>query len=627
MPPTPPRLKQLLGLATDLRRLATDQRDEVAIRARLLGNKLPSIAQGLRYIAKKDKGEILSIGRFIEQNALTRPEAAALLYEDRRYSHREFHEQSNRFANLLAARGVGKGDVVGVLVENRPELLFAVAGIVKLGAIAATINTRQRGRVLEHSFKVAKARAFVIGEELWDAFAEVRPALGQGGEAVAAERVLWLRDGGSAKVPASATDAEAALATAPATTPSQLAQVTLGDPCFYVYTSGTTGLPKASIMSHFRWAKAAGVFGHAAMALKADDTLYVPLPLYHNNALTVAWGSASSSGAAIALRRKFSVSHFWDDVRKFRATSFVYIGELCRYLLNQPARSDDRFHAVTRIVGNGLRPDIWRAFKERFGIDEIYEFYAASEGNIAFVNLLNLDCTVGFCPAKYALVKYDIDRDEPVRDAQGHLIPVARGEVGLLVAEVNERYAFDGYTDKAASEKKLFRNAFQPGDAWFNSGDLMRDQGFRHAQFVDRVGDTFRWKGENVSTNEVAEVVNGFPQIAETTVYGVTVPGADGRCGMAALVTRVPAEELDFAGLARHVRAQLPAYAVPVFLRVCPELEVTGTFKQVKSELKAQGFDLTKVGEPTYVLLPKAEAYVPLTAEVERKIRAGEISL
>jgi citronellyl-CoA synthetase len=588
--------------------------------ARLIGRKLPMIVKGLRMIGKTDRTEVLSIGSMIEQNAKLRPNAIAILYEDRRYTHRELHEISNQWANWLASRGIGKGDVVSVLVENRPETLFVIAGVVKLGAIAAVINTKQRGRTLQHSLAVAKARMHVVGEELWDSFVEVRDAIGS----PTTDQVAWVREDAK-KAPGSALDATTAVAQTAKTTPAALAEVRLGDPCFYIYTSGTTGLPKASIMSHNRWTKAAGAFGMSALALTENDVLYLALPLYHNNALTVAWASATAGGAALAIRRKFSVSHFWDDVRRFGATAFVYIGELCRYLLNQPPRADDRNHSVRRICGNGLRPDIWKQFKSRFGIDEVYEFYAASEGNIAFVNLLNVDCTVGLCPAPYALVKYDVDRDEPVRGPDGQMIRVGRGEVGLLIGEVSERYAFDGYTDKAASEKKLFRDVFRKGDVWFNSGDLLRDQGFRHAQFIDRVGDTFRWKGENVSTNEVAEALNTFHQVAESTVYGVQIPGTDGRCGMAALVLRCPVKEFDLDGFARHVESQLPAYARPLFLRVSPELEVTGTFKQVKSELRRAGFDPQLVDEPLYVILPKQSKYVPLTKDQHKSIASGEI--
>ncbi|MCE9571760.1 MAG: long-chain-acyl-CoA synthetase [Deltaproteobacteria bacterium] len=588
--------------------------------ARLLGRKLPFIVRGLKLIGA-DRTTKMSIGTFLEQNARERPDGCAILFEDRRWTHRELNTQSNQWANLLASRGIGQGDVVAVLLENRPEMLAAIGGVVKLGAIAAVVNTRQRGAILAHSFTVAKATTFIVGEELWDAFAEVRAQAG----APPASRVLWLAEHERAAAPKDTTDAALAVAGAATTTPAIMATLTLADPCFYIYTSGTTGLPKASVMSHNRWIKAAGAFGMAGLAMRPDDVLYLALPLYHNNGLSVAWGAAATAGAAIALRRKFSASQFWDDVRRYDATAFVYIGEFCRYLLNQTPSLKDRDHKVRRIAGNGLRPDIWHQFKERFGIEEVYEFYAASEGNVAFVNLLNRDATVGLCPAPYAMVKYDIDRDQVVRNSDGRLIRVGRVEVGLLIAEVSERYAFDGYTDKTASEKKLLRDVFKVGDCWFNSGDLMRDQGFRHAQFVDRIGDTFRWKGENVSTNEVAEVINTFPQIAESTVYGVQVPGSDGRCGMAALVLRSPDEPLDLAAFARHVQGQLPNYAWPLFLRVRPALDTTGTFKQMKGDLRKQGYDPAQVGEPLFVMPPRHSAYVPLAAPLYQEIAGGHL--
>ena len=584
-------------------------RAQAATRLRRLGRKLPMLAKGLALTQKSNKQEPLAIGTYIARNAKQWPNRTALLFEDRRYTHKEFDDHANRWANALAARGIKKGDAVAMFVDNRPELLFAVAGTVKLGAIAAMINSRQHGRALEHSLRVSKAKLVVVGEELWEAFAEVQGATDA--------PVVWLADRGG---PAPITDIAAELTS---TAPPH-ADVRLGDPCFYIYTSGTTGLPKASIMSHFRWVKGGGAFGIAALELGPDDVMYVPLPLYHSNALVVAWASAAMSGAALALRRKFSVTHFWDDVRKYSATAFIYIGELCRYLMNNPPSPRDRDHRVRKIVGNGLRPDIWKQFKARFGIEEVYEFYSASEANLAFVNLMNLDCTIGFCPVEYALVRYDIDKDEAVRGADGRLVRVARGEVGLLLARVSKKYPFDGYTDPKASEKKLLRDVFAPGDCWFNSGDLLRDQGFRHAQFVDRVGDTFRWKGENVSTNEVAEVMNAFDGVAETTVYGVKVPGTDGRAGMAAVVARVPVDKLDFAALSRYLRAELPAYAVPLFLRFQDALETTGTFKQVKGELRTQGFDPGAVAEPLYVLV-RGE-YQPLTADVYNAISAGSIA-
>lgn len=613
------RVANARSIARDLRAIVS-QPDEVASRLRLVGRKLPAIVSGLKEVGKSDKSEVLSIGTYLEKNARERPDATAVFYEDRRFSHRELDEQANRWASVFKARGLRKGDAVAVLLENRPEILFAVAGAVKIGAIAAVINTKQRKHVLQHSFGLCDPKVYVIGEELYDAFREIRGELAR----ATPERVLFVPDDGASKVPADVDDAAAAVSKASTERPPELDSVTLGDPCFYIYTSGTTGLPKASIMSHFRWTKASAAFGKLALDLDASDIMFCSLPFYHNNALTVTWGSVAGAGAAMVIRRKFSASRFWDEVREYNATSFCYIGELCRYLMNQPPRPDDRDNPIKKIIGNGLRPDIWKAFKQRFGIDEVYEFYAASEGNAAFVNVFNLDATVGFCPAPYAIVEYDVDEDQPVRGPDGHLRRVPRGGIGLLITQVTEKYSFDGYTDRAASEKKLLRDVFEHGDLWFNTGDLLRDQGFRHAQFVDRVGDTFRWKGENVSTNEVAEVLNVHPQIDESTVYGVQIPGTDGRAGMAALVTNVPVEQVDLDSLARHVTGELPAYAVPLFLRLQPELEITGTFKQKKSTLRDEGFDPARVDEPLYVMLPGTRQYRRVTPEVFADIQAGK---
>jgi acyl-CoA synthetase (AMP-forming)/AMP-acid ligase II len=609
-----------LDLARDVRAMLKDP-DEVIARAKLVRRKLPSIVKGLKTIGKNDKAEALSIGSLLETNARERGSEPAVLYEDQVFSHAELHDISNRYANLFHSMGIRKGDAVAVLLENRPEILFAVAGAVKLGAVAAVINTKQRHNVLLHSFRLCDAKAFVVGEELYPSFEEVRQEL----PAAERKRVLFVPDSGELPPPTDAIDAEAAVAAASRATPSALYAVRLGDPCFYIYTSGTTGLPKASIMSHFRWIKASGAFGMLALDMRPTDRMYIPLPFYHNNALTVGWSSTAAAGASLVIKRRFSASKFWDDVRRYDANVFCYIGELCRYLMNQPAKPNDADNPITKIVGNGLRPDIWKEFKRRFAIDEVYEFYAASEGNVAFVNILNLDCTVGICPAPYAIIEYDVDNDEPVRAPDGHFKRVARGGTGLLIAEVSDKYSFDGYTDRAASEKKLLRDVFAPGDVWFNSGDLVRDQGFKHVQFVDRVGDTFRWKSENVSTNEVAEVCNQFHQVAETTVYGVHIPGTEGRAGMAAIVARVPVDAFDLAAFTRHLRQELPPYAVPLFLRFRPELEVTGTFKQVKGALRGEGFDPAKVKDPVYVMLPRSEHYDRMTDTLAKEIAAGQI--
>jgi citronellyl-CoA synthetase len=291
--------------------------------------------------------------------------------------------------------------------------------------------------------------------------------------------------------------------------------------------------------------------------------------------------------------------------------------------MNQPPDPDDRKNPVKKIVGNGLRPEIWHNFKKRFGISTVYEFYGAAEGPLIFSNLLNLDCTVGCCLTPFAIVKYDIDTDEPIRDEKGFMQRVSPGESGLLLGVISEGIPFAGYTDKKETEKKVFRDVFEKGDTWFNFGDMLRNLGFKHAQFVDRLGDTFRWKGENVSTNEVEKVINTLPQVSQSTVYGVTIPGTDGRAGMVSIIPSKSIEDFDLKALADIVQQALPSYAVPKFVRFKKEFETTGTLKIKKTALRDEGFDPNRVTDPLYVLLPESSAYETLTAKLFDEILSG----
>ena len=583
---------------------------------------LHRVARGAGIIAGVRFVEHLSIGRLLEHHARWRGKQTVLLFEDRKYSYARFNAQANRYADVLKQAGVRAGDAVAVLIENRPETLLAVAGIAKLGAVATMCNTRQRGDVLAHSLNTVEVSAALVGSELVDAFDAVRETAGLAGE----QRVWFVADAEDDVCPAGYTDLRDRIDQAHPGNPPETAQVSRDAPCFYIFTSGTTGMPKASVMSHGRWLKGGAGLGLAGMRLRGNDIVYCALPLYHNNALTVTWGGVLTAGCTLALARSFSASRFFDDIRHHQATAFCYIGELCRYLLRQPPRADDRDHRVRVATGNGLRPDIWDEFKQRFGIDHICEFYGASEGNLVFVNGFNMDRTAGFCPLPFAVVEYDPDSEMPLRNEQGWLQPVARGGVGLLLTKITDLAPFEGYTDARASEKKLLHDAFTQGDCYFNTGDLVRDQGMRHIAFVDRLGDTYRWKGENVATTEVEKALNAYPDIEESVVYGVEVPHADGRAGMAAITPKTTLARLDWAGLAAHLREQLPAYAVPVFLRATPEQAVTGTFKYRKVELKKEGFEPPGRAS-VYVLLPKGEKYQRLTAALREQIQTGDVKL
>ncbi|AFM18639.1 acyl-CoA synthetase (AMP-forming)/AMP-acid ligase II [Mycolicibacterium chubuense NBB4] len=553
-----------------------------------------------------------SIGKVFQDRAAQYGDKVFLKFADKELTYGEANETVNRYAAVLAARGVGHGDVVGIMLRNSPDSVLLMLAAVKCGAIAGMINYHQRGDVLKHSLGLLEATVVVTEVDL------VEPINESGADTTGLLTI---------------DEIQQLAATAPTTNPATTSAVLAKDKAFYIFTSGTTGMPKASVMTHYRWLRALAGFGGLGMRLNSSDTLYCCLPLYHNNALTVALSSVLNSGAALALGKSFSASKFWDDVIRFDATAFVYIGEICTYLLGQPEKPTDRKHKVRVIAGNGLRPAIWDEFTNRFGIKRVCEFYAASEGNTAFVNVLNIDKTTGICPTPVAFVEYDHDSGEPKRDENGRLRRVKNGEPGLLLSKVSNFQPFDGYTDKEATEKKLVRGAFKEGDVWFNTGDLMRAQGFGHAAFTDRLGDTFRWKGENVATTEVEAAISTDSQVEEATVFGVEVPGAGGRAGMAAIQLK-DGQEFDGKSLAKAAFDKLPGYAVPLFVRVVEELAHTSTFKSQKGDLRKEGYgkasgddddseDVT-IEDPLYVLSGKDEGYVPFYDEYPEEVAAGK---
>lgn len=582
---------------------------------------LPSIVKGL-HIGNRSRGAYpVSLASCVETAARENPNGVALIQGDEQLTYAQFDRWANQLAHYLRAQGLRQGDSVALMFENRFELLASVVACAKLGAVSALINSSQRGRVLAHSIGLATPRMVLVGEELMDAFREVADEVALPADACHyfADRPTW-RDPGEA--PAGCQHPAAMLHDYPVDVPLLERAVRADDPCFYIYTSGTTGLPKAVVFNHGRFMKGYGAFGFAAVRLGREDRMYVSLPFYHATAMVVCWGSVLAGHAALIMVRKFSASRFWDEVQQHRATAFGYVGELCRYLLDQPARASDADNPIRVMVGNGLRPSIWQTFKQRFAIERVVELYASSEGNIGFTNLLNLDNTVGFSPYPYAIVRYDQASEAPLRE-NGHLQRVAKGEAGLLLGKITDKSPFHGYTNTHDTERCILRDVFEPGDAWFNTGDLMRDMGFRHAQFVDRLGDTFRWKGENVSTTQVEAVLDGVAGISETVVYGVEVPNTNGRAGMACIRLAGAPESFDFQALLAHLRQELPAYAVPLFLRLSAHMETTGTFKHKKAPLKEQGYDLERGSDPLYAWLPGGDRYVLLTHELHAAIAAG----
>ncbi|WP_111656905.1 long-chain-acyl-CoA synthetase [Isoalcanivorax indicus] len=595
----------------------------VARLPRVLAN-LPGLIKGARMSKITDTRTPVGLARGFQLAVNNNPEGVALMFEDQRFSYRELNAWANRVAHALAARGLRKGDTVAVAIENRPELIATVLGCAKQGICVALLNTSQREKVLIHSINLVEPKAIIVGEEMHQAVEAVRSELSleRGGFLFWADRNT--REEAGVAPPGYVNLAEA-LRDMSDHDPDAVNRIVLRDPLFYIYTSGTTGMPKAVIFNNGRWWKAYGGLGHAAVGLSKDDRMYCTLPLYHATGMVACWSAIICASAALVLARRFSTSRFWDDVRRYECTSFGYVGELCRYLHDAPRRPGDANNPVRIIVGNGLRPGIWRAFKDRFGIERVVEIYGSSEGNVAFANIFGFDNTVGFSTVSYAIVEYDKDADKPVRGADGFMKKVKKGEAGLMIGEITAKTPFDGYTDQDKTEKSIFRDVFRKGDAWFNSGDMMRDIGYRHAQFVDRLGDTFRWKGENVSTTEVEQIIDQYPDVQESVVYGVEIPDTNGRAGMARLCLKVSLAAFDFEAFVNHLYRYLPIYAVPVFLRISYDaVETTGTFKYQKNRLKEEGYDLSRQDNPLYVLLPGQIDYQPLTAELAAEINGGE---
>lgn len=587
------------------------------IRALLLISwRIPVIAYHLIHTLKLIKGNPpMSWGSVLEQNAKKYPGNAALKSHDGNYTYAEYNALVNQYAHYFKSRGVGKGDVVALMIENRPEQLFMYGALAKLGALASLININQRGASLAHSFNLHPSKAFVIGEECLEYFEDARKDLGR----VPEGELYVIRDKGQGRT-GGYTDLIAAVAGFSKENPSTTGEVFLNDPIAYVFTSGTTGgLPKAAVIVHKRIISGMFWFAKVVSSIKPRDTVYLPLPFFHTNALIVGLPAAMANGSALSMRRKFSAGNFLDDVRRFDAGIFVYVGEMCRYLMAVPEKPDDRKNPVRTVIGNGLRPDIWMAFKRRFGISRVCELYGAADGVGGFTNILNLDNTVGFSPTPFAIVRYDVEREELVRGANGFLERVERGEAGLALMRISDQTPFSGYSDKRKNEERVLRDVFEKGDAWFDTGDLLRDMGFKHAQFADRLGDTFRWKGENVSTTEVEKALNSFPGIASSAVYGVAMPGGDGKVGMAAVIPEAGAG-LDFSGLAASLKKSLPKYAVPAFIRLVSDFEWTATHKIRKYNLRNDSFDPGKVRDPLYVLLPGESAYRPLDGELYKSV-------
>jgi fatty-acyl-CoA synthase len=559
------------------------------------------------------------VDRWVERSGAS----PALLSAHGDLSYEQLAQRAHRYASWGLSQDLRPGDVVALLMANCPDYVAAWLGLTRLGVTVALLNTHLGGDGLNHCIEIAAPRCVIAGPEFAAALALV---------AVRHPRIpIWVR--GAAPPGYASLDNALAAAFDLSLREVDVPLPVLDATALYIYTSGTTGLPKAAKVSHYRLMQWSHWFA-GMLDVRANDRMYNCLPLYHSVGGVVAIGATLVGGGSVVIRERFSASSFWREVADSESTLFQYIGELCRYLCNAPHRPEETEHRLRIACGNGLRPEIWQTFQSRFKIPRILEYYASTEGNFSLYNCEGEPGAIGRIPPflaarlPVALVRFDVEREEPKRNAAGLCEPCAANEVGEAIGMIPRSQQrggrFEGYADADASQRKILRNVFESGDAWYRTGDLMRrdERGFFY--FVDRIGDTYRWKGENVATNEVLSVITTISGVRDAVVYGVAVPKTDGRAGMAALVV---SEDFDLAEFRDAVHARLPSYAIPVFLRLLSSIEATGTFKPKKQQLMQDGFDPNSVQDSLYVDVNNEGVYKCITGEIFLRLTSGEIRL
>ncbi|XP_042341828.1 long-chain fatty acid transport protein 1-like [Plectropomus leopardus] len=573
-----------------------------------------------------------TIPALFAQMVTLHPDKPALIYEatGEVWSFRELQERCHAVAHWALAQGWAEGDVVALYMESQPLVVALWLGLAMVGVEAALINHNLRQHSLLHCVGVSAARAMVFGTEMREAVSEVSASLHP-------NMVLFSsgeQDDEEALRSLQVQSLDTLLDRAPAHPPRYTLRKDFNDRLFYIYTSGTTGMPKAAVVVHSRYYRIVA-FGFHSFGLRHDDIVYNCLPLYHSAGTIMGVGQCLLFGLTVVIRRKFSASRFWDDCVKHNCTVIQYIGEICRYLLAQPVRSSEEHHQVRLALGNGLRPSVWEEFVQRFRIRRVGEFYGATECNCS---LLNIDGKVGACgfnsrilPSFYPIRLVRVEEEENgelLRDSQGLCVPCLPGEPGMLVGRINSTdplRRFDGYADKDCTNRKIAHNVFKMGDSAYVSGDILVMDEYGYMYFRDRSGDTFRWRGENVSTTEVEGVLSHLLGHTVVAVYGVSVPGVEGKAGMAAIAHTDG--QFDLEAFLIAVQKALPSYARPVFLRLMPSVDTTGTFKIQKTRLQREGYKPQDSDEKIYFLNGRAGRYEAVTDELYNAIMEERVCL
>lgn len=579
---------------------------------RMLGSVKTVDADGYHLIADELEMRVDKFGKNI-----------AFIEDEKQLTYEEFEIYANRVAHWAVAEGCEAGDTVAVFVRNRAEYVAIWFGLSKVAVIPALLNFQLAGSALAHCINISDAKLAIVDHELTESWMSAKDEMPE------ALRVF--------EAFGDTTDYDSfdlAISDHVPNRPDRKhrADIKAGTQCMKMFTSGTTGMPKAAKVTHVRAQNYLRGFA-AGSKSKASDRMMLVLPMYHATGGLCGVGAALTHGGAVIVRPKFSASRFWDEVSDNGATMFMYVGELCRFLLSSPPHPKERDHKLQWAIGNGLRPEVWPGFVSRFNIPHVIEFYGATEGNVSLINVDGKVGAVGRVPnylrSKFNMdiIKYDVETATNLRGADGYCIRTDNDEVGELIGEIrtdDARFRFDGYENQEATQKKILRDVFKKGDAYFRTGDLMSRDSLGYYYFVDRVGDTYRWKAENVATGEVAAALSNFKGITQANVYGVTVDGYDGRAGMASIVSE---GEIDMVALKAHIESELPHYARPVFLRFSKETDTTSTFKFKKTNLVKAGFDPANISEPVFYADSATGSYKKVTKPIYKKIQSGELRL
>lgn len=582
---------------------------------------------GLLIQVRSHQRKNLNIGDIFRQRVAKHPNKICFVFEDKEWTFAQVEDYSNKVANVFKNHGYRKGDTIGLMMENRPEFVCIWLGLSKLGVIVPLINYNLRLHPLVHSITVGNCQALIFSCEVTEAVKDITSTLPSD-----ITLYRWSPISNNETVGLEEKNLTTLIDEVPSSPPDVTEKIGYHDRLLYIYTSGTTGLPKAAVITHSRF-----VFVAAAISwmtgFRTDDRFYVALPLYHTAGGAMSVGQALIFGSCVVIRKKFSASAYISDIKKYECTVGQYIGEMCRYILAVPPKPEDKQHKLRMIYGNGLKPQIWTQFVERFNIPHVVEFYGATEGNANIVNIDNKVGAIGFVsriiPAVYpiSIIRVDPENGDPVRNSKGLCITCKPGEPGVFIGKINPNNpsrAFLGYVNEKESEKKIVHDVFSKGDSAFISGDLLVSDEFGYLFFKDRTGDTFRWKGENVSTSEVEAVISNLVDYRDVLVYGVEVRGLEGRSGMAAVLDQD--DTLNITALADGVKKALPSYARPQFIRILRKVDLTGTFKLKKRDLQHDGFDPVKIKDKLYYLNP-AGMYEHLNEEIYNHICTGKIRL